>query len=76
MKPGLNYGKDTSNRVALLVSAWIETIPSTEVYRRNGVALLVSAWIETVPAPLLLPAFSVALLVSAWIETKAKGDLD
>ena len=55
--------------VALLVSAWIETLNSPLCEPIMSVALLVSAWIETLINESQYGINSVALLVSAWIET-------
>ena len=55
--------------VALLVSAWIETVLTGALSQLDEVALLVSAWIETIGEWKKLVSNVVALLVSAWIET-------
>ena len=56
-------------QVALLVSAWIETVKVTPKNVGATVALLVSAWIETTKECRRNGLSEVALLVSAWIET-------
>ena len=58
-----------TNKVALLVSAWIEITAQYTADFTLIVALLVSAWIEIVAAALgVATGKDVALLVSAWIE--------
>ena len=57
------------DRVALLVSAWIEILGGNNVASmRVIVALLVSAWIEISLTAEAASEDAVALLVSAWIE--------
>ena len=59
--------------VALLVSAWIETLDLKVVKSLDIVALLVSAWIETISIAICAVWSCVALLVSAWIETGSQA---
>ena len=60
--------------VALLVSAWIETLKQQHLTVLEPVALLVSAWIETLPDICKFDFRWVALLVSAWIETDRQAE--
>ena len=56
------------NKVALLVSAWIEINGMAICNGCHTVALLVSAWIEIQKLIRITSDVYVALLVSAWIE--------
>ena len=45
-----------NGKVALLVSAWIETVQCSHGNRKLFVALLVSAWIETTVTAMVMHA--------------------
>ena len=69
LKQGYEAKYTALRRVALFVSAWIETLLLYAAEPNHQVALFVSAWIETEIMYILLLESLVALFVSAWIET-------
>ena len=57
-------------RIALLVSAWIEIQLIRTAFVPSDIALLVSAWIEITRMDETRRVHDIALLVSAWIEIR------